>query len=70
MKELDDRQPRRGPDPWRFAGIGIQLGVTFIAGAGLGYWLDTVLLTSPWLLLGGTLLGFSAGMYNLLKAVR
>ena len=36
---------------------------------GLGYALDRVAETSPWGLLGGSLIGFGAGMYSLYKAL-
>jgi ATP synthase protein I len=35
----------------------------------LGYWLDQKLDTSPWLLLGGSLMGIVAGFYHFFKIV-
>lgn len=36
---------------------------------GLGFALDRVAGSSPWGLLGGSLVGFGAGMYSLYKAL-
>lgn len=45
----------------------------FVASVGLmcwlGYWADGKLGTKPWLLVTGSLLGFAAGMYALVKVV-
>ncbi len=46
----------------RYTGIGIQFVAIGLLPAGLGYWLDTVFETLPWLLLTGLLLGFVAAM--------
>lgn len=53
---------RKGISGSEFAGIGIQFGVTVVAFAFAGVWLDQRLGTSPWLVLimvfGGAGLGF------------
>lgn len=36
---------------------------------GLGYWLDTIADSSPWLLLAGVLIGMAGGMLHLLAAL-
>ena len=51
---------------------GIRLGSEFIAavlvGAGIGYLLDLWLKTSPWLMLVMLLVGFAAGVLNVVRA--
>lgn len=51
---------------------GLRLGSEFIAailvGAGIGYLLDTWLKTSPWLLLVMLLVGFAAGVLNVVRS--
>lgn len=51
---------------------GLRLGSEFVAavlvGAGLGYLLDMWLHTSPWLFLAMMLLGFVAGVLNVVRA--
>ena len=51
---------------------GMRLGSEFIAailvGAGMGYLLDLWLKTSPWLLLVMLMVGFAAGVLNVIRA--
>jgi ATP synthase protein I len=51
---------------------GLRLGSEFIAailvGAGIGYLLDMWLKTSPWLLLVMVLVGFAAGVLNVVRS--
>jgi ATP synthase protein I len=51
---------------------GMRLGSEFIAailvGAGMGYLLDLWLHTSPWLLLVMLMVGFAAGVLNVIRA--
>jgi ATP synthase protein I len=51
---------------------GLRLGSEFIAailvGAGIGYLLDLWLKTGPWLLLVFVLVGFAAGVLNVVRA--
>lgn len=51
---------------------GLRLGSEFVAavlvGAGLGYLLDMWLRTSPWFFLAMVLLGFVAGVLNVVRA--
>lgn len=53
----------------RYAGVGIQFGLTITLFALLGRWLDGRFGTTPWLLLVGVLIGFGGGTYSLLKKV-
>lgn len=48
-------------------GIGIQLVVTILAFAALGWWLDGKLDTTPWLLLAGLLFGATGGMISFIR---
>ena len=49
--------------------IGVELAVSIVLGAFLGYWLDRWLSTSPWLMLGGLLLGAAVGFRNLYRVL-
>ena len=51
----------------RYAGAGIQFGLTIALMALLGNWLDGRYGTSPWLLILGVALGFGGGTLSLLK---
>ncbi len=48
-------------------GIGIQLVVTILAFAALGWWLDKTFSTEPWLLLVGLLFGATGGMISFIR---
>jgi len=50
-----------------YISLGIQFALTILLCLYLGRWLDGKLETAPLFLLGGTLLGTGAGMYNLYK---
>lgn len=47
---------------WQLAGA---LGMCALA----GWWLDKKFGTTPWFLLGGAMLGLSAGMYSFIRQV-
>lgn len=53
---------------WRFFGMGIQLAITVALFAAVGWWLDGKFGWTPWGLLGFSLFGVTAGMYQFLKA--
>ena len=52
-----------------FAGLGIQLGMTFALFALVGWWLDKKLGTGPWLLLVLVFVGAAAGFYSIYRRV-
>jgi F0F1-type ATP synthase assembly protein I len=52
----------------KFATLGLEIGVGSALGAVIGTWVDRKLHSDPWGLLIGIILGFSAGMYMLIKA--
>ena len=75
-----NRHERGGPDDGsrkrgrlssgaEFAGMGLQLGLTFALFALLGHWLDRRLGTSPWLLLLLVFIGAAAGLYSVYRRV-
>ena len=48
----------------------VEAVLAVLVGAGIGYWLDTKLDTSPWIFLAGLLLGFCAFIMRLLRMRR
>lgn len=50
-----------------YLGLGLQLALTVVLFAGLGYLMDRWLGTSPWLLIGGMVLGLVATFVYLLR---
>lgn len=51
----------------RYAGVGLQFGLTICLFALLGRWLDGRFDTDPWLMILGVLVGFGGGTFSLLK---
>ena len=51
----------------RYAGLGIQLAVTILAGVLLGRWVDRKVGTDGIFTILGGLLGFSATLYSLIR---
>ena len=72
--DISDRENRDVGDIIRSAGPAAAASYTLIGavvGLGLAGWaLDRWLKTSPWLLLGGLLLGMVVGFYELVKSTR
>lgn len=58
---------------WRevrdLAGAGVQFAATIALCTAGGWWLDSRLGTSPWLLLAGALLGAVAAFYHLYRTL-
>jgi F0F1-type ATP synthase assembly protein I len=52
----------------KFASLGLELGAGTGLGAVIGLWVDRKFHSDPWGLLIGIILGFSSGMYLLIKA--
>lgn len=71
-KRQETDKPRNQPDDKRAIGEGLRLSAEFVSGvvAGglIGWVFDKLLETSPWGLICCLLLGFCAGMLNLLRA--
>jgi F0F1-type ATP synthase assembly protein I len=53
-----------------YSTLGIQLAVFMTLFVYGGFKLDTYLNSSPWFVVLGAFLGFSAGLYNLIKGIR
>ena len=53
----------------RFAGLGIQFALTLVLLGALGWWLDSLLGTRPWLAVAGVLLGGVLAFVSLLRSV-
>ncbi len=52
----------------RMAGIGVEFVVSVGVFAALGWWADRSFGTSPWLLITGCGIGFTGGLWNMVKA--
>ena len=60
----------QGPAPYlKYAGLGIQFALTFLAFGAIGWWLDTKLGTAPWLMLIGIALGAAGAFWSLVRSV-
>ncbi len=53
---------------YKLAGVGMEFFVALLVPGAIGFWLDHVLNTRPWLMIGGGLFGFAVGLYLLIKA--
>ncbi len=62
-----DRKSRR--DLQNYGNLGLEILVTVLIGAFVGYWLDGLWNTSPWLMLLGFVMGAIAGFLNILRLV-
>jgi len=68
MSEKDERGEilrKAGP----YLGLGTMFAVSIGLGILAGWWVDGKLGTSPWLTLGGALLGMALGFYNFIVVV-
>ena len=54
----------------RMAGIGVEFIASFGVFAAIGWFADKKLNTGPWLLIVGCGLGFTGGLWNMLKTAR
>jgi ATP synthase protein I len=52
-----------------YLNLGAMIAGCMVAGVLLGYWLDKELETSPWMVLGGSILGIVSGFYHFFKVV-
>ena len=60
---------KQEPSPWRFAGVGLELGGVVVVMAFLGHAFDRWQGTHPWGVLTGSTIGICGGLYNLVKQV-
>ena len=53
----------------RYAGLGLQFALTVVLLGALGWWLDSVFGTRPWLLVVGVFAGGALAFVSLLRSV-
>jgi F0F1-type ATP synthase assembly protein I len=68
-EEEKEAELRTGLDLGRYAGLGFQFAFTLIVFGALGWWLDRVWSTQPWLMIAGILIGAAGGFFAILRAV-
>jgi F0F1-type ATP synthase assembly protein I len=54
----------------RYGTAGIEFALCFVLPVGAGLWADARWGTDPWLTLAGAVLGFTAGVYRLVRIAR
>jgi ATP synthase protein I len=54
----------------RFSTMGLELGLSVIIGIGFGWWLDSKLGSTPWLMMLFTVLGMAAGFLSVFRRLR
>ncbi|HEV7301344.1 MAG TPA: AtpZ/AtpI family protein [Tepidisphaeraceae bacterium] len=65
-RPVDDARQAQG---WyALAGIGFEFVAAVLLFGGIGWWLDGHFDTSPWLLIVGAGLGFTVGLWMMVKA--
>ena len=69
VRSLAIMAPQREPNPWRYAGVGLELAGVVVGLAWLGYALDNWRGTAPWGVIIGSTLGIVGGLYNLIRQV-
>jgi len=52
----------------KYSALGLEMALSVVIGAGIGYYLDRWLGTGPWLLIVWTGFGFAAGVRSLYRA--
>jgi ATP synthase protein I len=55
-------------DLGKYAGLGLQFALTVCVLGALGWWVDGLLGTRPWLLIVGIVLGAAGGFYAIVRA--
>ena len=64
----EKRDDRESASWHKMAGIGVEFIAAVGVFAALGWWLDGKFATSPWLVIAGCGLGFTVGLYQMVKA--
>lgn len=59
----------KGPSPFSYLGLGVELVAPMIVGVLGGKWLDGRFDTAPWLTIAGALLGMAAGFLEFFRRV-
>ncbi len=57
----------RFPGWVRYSSVGLELAGATAGLAFLGYWIDGKYGTTPWVMLGGVIIGIVGGLYNLVR---
>ena len=57
-----------GREMWRYLHLGTEIAVLALLGAWLGRALDRRWGSEPWCMVGGVALGFTIGLYHLIRA--
>jgi F0F1-type ATP synthase assembly protein I len=57
----------RFPGWVRYSGVGLELAGATAGLALLGYWIDGKYGTTPWVMLGGVVIGIVGGLFNLVR---
>ncbi len=63
-KEIEGKA-RRAYRTARYASLGIEVGLSVVVGAGLGWWIDGQFECEPWGLIAGVILGTFAAFRSL-----
>jgi len=58
---------KRFPTWVRYSGVGVEFSAAVAGFAVVGYWIDSRFDSGPWGLVGGLILGFIGGLYNLVR---
>lgn len=69
VEQESDNQRGEGAQMGQGLRVASELLAAFLVGGGLGWGLDRLLGTKPWLLLVGIGLGFAAGILNVIRAM-
>ena len=62
-----NKKPPLNPNPWVGAYKGLELVVGVLLGLYVGKWVDGKLGSQPWFLLAGVFIGFSVGIYQVIR---
>lgn len=66
-----DKKPVESVQTWtRYSASALELGISVVIGLGIGYWLDTVFGTAPWLALFWMTCGVIAGIRSLYRLAK
>jgi len=64
-------KPKKGMMKYmQYSTVGLELALSVVVGALIGYWLDRKLGTEPWLLIFWTICGIGAGFRSLYRTAK
>ncbi len=67
---MNDKQAEEKKKLAAYSSVGLMFPASIAVGVGIGYFLDELFKTSPYLLIIFTLYGIAAGFVNLIKVTR